>query len=296
MPGVITAEGIRALPARVSYEHRSRDTVVMGIGAEATLRRLVGRGGVEVLLPADGVVLTKTLGEILGLRVGDRPDIEIRQGDRRTVHPVVVGFVDESVGLQIYAQSSLVAALEGDLGAVSSALLKVDPRQVDAVNARLRRSPEIIDSTDTLSDMRRMLDMNSQFMNVWTAISITLSACIVFGVVYNNARIGLAARSRDLASLRVLGFTRREISLILLGTQVVEVGLAIPLGLWLGNGWAKVFMSSVDQETFRWQVHVAPTTYLWSVAVTLLASAASALWVRRSLDNLDLVSVLKARE
>jgi putative ABC transport system permease protein len=179
---------------------------------------------------------------------------------------------------------------------VSSVLLKVDPQRVDAIEAELRRSPHIIDVTDTTADMQRLLDMNASIMNVWSAISIALSAGVVFGVVYNNARIGLAARGRDLASLRVLGFTRREISGILLGGQAFEVALAVPSGLWLGLIWARQFMKNVDQETYRWQVVIAPRTYLLSAAVTLLAAAASALWVRRSLDDLDLVSVLKARE
>jgi putative ABC transport system permease protein len=296
VPGVITAEGLRAVPIRIRHEHRARDTVMMGLPAESTLRRLVGRGGSEVVIPADGVVLTKTLGEVLGLGIGDRPYVEVREGDRRTVRPVVVGFVDESVGMTVYARAGTLSALEGDLGAVSSVLLKVDPQRADHVEAELRRSPHIIDVSDAKGDMQRLLDMNASFMNVWTAISIALSAGVVFGVVYNNARIGLAARARDLASLRVLGFTRGEISMILLGSQAVEVGLAIPLGLFLGRAWARQFMKSVDQETFRWAVTIAPTTYLMSVLVTLLAAAASALWVRRSLDTLDLVSVLKARE
>jgi putative ABC transport system permease protein len=296
VPGVITAEGLRAVPVRVRYEHRTRDSVVMGLPAPSTLRRLVGHGGPEVTVPEDGVVLTKTLGEVLGLRIGDRPQVEIRQGDRRTVRPVVVGFVDESIGMSIYAQAGTLAGLEGDRGAVSSALLKVDPLYAAHVDTVLRRSPNVIDVSDASGDMQRMLDMNTSFMNVWTAISIMLSAGVVFGVVYNNARIGLAARARDLASLRVLGFTRREISGILLGSQALEVALAIPIGLWLGRAWARQFMKTVDQETFRWAVTIAPSTYLLSVVVTLFAAAASALWVRRSLDTLDLVGVLKARE
>jgi putative ABC transport system permease protein len=296
IPGVVAAEGLRAVPVRIRYEHRARDSVMMGLPAPNTLRRLVGHGGAEVPIPADGVVLTKTLGDVLGLRIGDRPEVDLREGDRRTVRPVIVGFVDESVGMSIYAQAGTIAALEGDLGAVSSVLLSVDPLRAAHVDAELRRSPNIIDVSDVSGDMQRMLDMNASFMNVWTAISIALSAGVVFGVVYNNARIGLAARARDLASLRVLGFTRREISGILLGSQAVEVGLAIPLGLWLGRSWAHQFMKSVDQETFRWAVTIAPRTYLLSVVVTLLAAAASALWVRRSLDTLDLVAVLKARE
>jgi len=296
MPGVVTAEGLRAVAVRVTYEHRVRDSVLMGIGTESTLRRLIGRDGGEIDVPADGIVMTKTLGDVLALKLGDRPEILVREGARRTVRPVVVGFVDDTVGLTVYARSTLIAELEGDLGAVSSALLRVDPRAVDAIDDHLRRSPAIIDATDAVADMQRLLDMNQSIMNVWTAISIALSASIVFGVVYNNARIGLAARGRDLASLRVLGFTRREVSTILLGSQAFEVGLAIPIGLWLGTAWARLFMSSVDQETFRWAVFVAPRTYFVAVLVTVLAAAGSALWVRRNIDTLDLVSVLKARE
>jgi putative ABC transport system permease protein len=133
-------------------------------------------------------------------------------------------------------------------------------------------------------------------MDIWTAVSISLAAAVIFGVVYNNARIALAMRSRDLASLRVLGFSRREISSILIGGLAIEVGLALPLGLWLGKTWAAAFMGAVDQELFRWAVVVAPRTYLLATAVALLAAAASALWVRRSLDRLDLIGVLKTRE
>jgi putative ABC transport system permease protein len=296
VPGVLRAEGLRAVAVQIRNEHRARDSVMMGLPAENTLRRLVGHGGSEVPIPEDGVVLTKTLGDVLGLRIGDRPYVQLREGDRRSVRPVVVGFVDEAVGMSIYARSSTISALERDLGAVSSVLLGVDPLRAEHVEAELRRSPHVIDVSDVTADMQRMLDMNASFMNVWTAISIALSAGVVFGVVYNNARIGLAARARDLASLRVLGFTRREISSILLGSQAVEVGLAVPLGLFLGRAWARQFMKTVDQETFRWVVVIAPTTYLMSVVVTLLAAAASALWVRRNLDTLDLVGVLKARE
>jgi len=297
MPGVTMAEGLRAVPVRVRHEHRMRDSILMGLADEATLRRLITRGGGhEVEVPKEGVLLTKTLGEILHLEVGDRPLLEVREGARPTVRPVIAGFIDESIGLQVYGRADLVAALEGDTGAVSSVLLKVDRQKLDAVESELRRSPHVIDVSDVIADMERLFDMNASIMNVWTAISVVLSACVVFGVVYNNARINLAARSRDLASLRVLGFSRREISAILLSGLAFEVLLALPVGVVLGRYWAQSFMSTVDQETFRWQVFVAPRTYLLSVAVATLAALASALWVRRSLDHLDLISVLKSRE
>jgi putative ABC transport system permease protein len=284
------------VPVRVAYEHRMRESVLVGLPEEATLRRLVEHGGREVPVPNDGVVLTKTLADILGLRIGDRPNLELRDGARHQVRPLVVGLVDETVGLQLYAKEDLVQTLERDLGAVSSALLTVEDGAIPGVESRLKRSPAVIDVSDLAGDMRRMLDMNASFINVWTFVSILLASAVIFGVVYNNARIALASRSRDLASLRVLGFSRGEISRILLAGLGVEVLLAIPIGLFLGLVWAKQFMGTVDQETFRWSVFVEPRTYLLASAVALLAGAASALWVRQSLDKLDLVAVLKTRE
>ncbi len=296
-PGVVAAEGVRAVPVRARHGHLMRDSVVMGLPPDGTLRKLVTRGGGhDVPLPDDGVLLTQTLGEILGVQVGDRIDLEVREGDRRLVRPVVVGFVDESVGLTIYATLDLVAELEDDLGAVSSVLLRVEPGRLAAVEDRLRRSPFVIDVSDLRDDIQRMRDLNASVMDIWTAISVSLSASIIFGVVYNNARISLESRSRELATLRVLGLTRREISVILTGGLALEVALAIPLGLWLGRAWGALFMRNVDQETFRWAVVIAARTYTGAAAVALLAAAASALWVRRSLDRLDLIGVLKTRE
>jgi putative ABC transport system permease protein len=115
-------------------------------------------------------------------------------------------------------------------------------------------------------------------------------------VVYNNARIALATRARELGSLRVLGFSSREIASILIGGMAVELIVAIPIGLYLGHSWAQLVFQMMDQEQFRWQVYVAPSTYLLATAVGALAVAASALWVRRNVERLDLIGVLKTRE
>jgi putative ABC transport system permease protein len=296
MPGVRRAEGLRMTPVRIAHHHRTRESVLIGLPEKSALRRLVEHGDRVVPVPDDGVVLTKALADVLQLRVGDRPHIELRDGARRRVTPPVVGLVDEALGLQVYAKDTFVRVLEQDLGAASAVLLQVDRDEVGAVESRLKRAPLVLDVSDFRSDMRRMLDMNASIINVWTFVSVLLSSAVIFGVVYNNARIALSTRSRDLASLRVLGFSLAEVSRILLAGLAIEVLLAIPIGLYMGLVWARQFMGSVDQETFRWAVVIQPRTYLLAAVVALLAGAASALWVRRSLDKLDLIGVLKTRE
>jgi putative ABC transport system permease protein len=297
LPGVFVAEGLRTIPIRVRHGHRSRDSVLMGISDGTTLRRLVERGGREVRVPEDGILVTSALGDILDLRVGDRPELELLDGRRLTVRATVAGFVDESVGLQIYGRSTVASALERDLGAVSSVLLQIDPAQRAAVEERLRRSPNVVDVSDVVADIERLRDMNGQAMDIWTFVSVTLSAFIVFGVVYTNARIALATRGRELASLRVLGMSRGEVSSILIGGLAIEVALAIPAGLLFGWGLAAFFFTrGTDQETFRFQVAIEGRTYALAVIVALVSALTSALWVRRNVDKLDLIGVLKTRE
>jgi putative ABC transport system permease protein len=295
-PGVIRAEGVRTLAVRARHDHRRRDVALVGLSPEGSLRQLVAMNARTLPVPAVGVSITETLGELLGVGVGDTLDLELLQGDRRTLRVPISASFPETTGLQVYASTELLAQLIGDLGAVSSVLLQVDTRHSAELQAALKRSPQVLDVADVRGDMQRLFDMNARVFNVWTLVSITLAASVVFGVVYNNARIALAARSRELASLRVLGLTRREISLILLGGLAFEVVVALPIGLFLGRMWARQFMSTVDQETFRWQVVIAPSTTLLVICVVLLASAASAFWVRMSLDKLNLIEVLKARE
>lgn len=296
-PGVLRAEGMRAVPVRARFQQRMRNSVLLGVPPQHTLRGLLNRRGQLQELPQHGVLLTKTLAEVLGLRLGDRVGLELLQGDRRTVWPTVTGLLDEASGLQVYAPAALVAELAGDEGALSSVLVRVDPRARPEIERRLRESPHVIDVSDARGDMQRLRETNASFIDLWTVVSVALSTSVLFGVSYNNARIALSARSRDLASLRVLGYSQREVSRILLGGLLVEVGLAVPLGLVLGRYWAAAFMQlAVDPETFRWAVTVTPRTYLMATAVALVAALGSGLLVQRRLRELDLIGVLKTRE
>lgn len=296
IPGVLLAEGIRAIPIRARNGHRVRESVLMGLPPGGTLHHLIERRGRERSLPDDGVLITQTLAEILDVHIGDHLDLELREGERAEVRPVISGYIDEATGLQVYARSDRVAALSGDSGALSSVLLAVDPLQTGAILHRLRDFPKVLSVSELDEEIGREREQHESVFRVWTTISALLAAAVICGVVYNNARISLTARSRDLASLRVLGFSRREISLVLLSELALEVLVALPFGLLLGRLWADQMMAGIDQESFRWAGMVSLRTYGMAAGVTLGAALLSALWVRRSLDRLDLIAVLKTRE
>jgi putative ABC transport system permease protein len=189
-----------------------------------------------------------------------------------------------------------LARVLGDTGPVNTALLTVDPEFQRRVERRLEHFPQVV-GVSSPKDFKRQFDEQSAAMiGVFTFILSLFAGIIAVGVIYNNARVALSQRNRDLASLRVLGFTRREVAAVLFGEQVVQVALAIPLGLWVGRWLSEAMMSNVDPETYRLPVVVSPQTYLYAIAITLISALVSALLLRQRLARLDLIGVLKTRE
>lgn len=296
LPGVYRAEGLRNVPVRMSLGHTYRDSVLVGYPEQGQLRRLIDVDGKTHTPPSQGLLLSALFQDILHVNVGDVVQVKLRQGDFRTVHVPVAGFVEDSFGLSGYMMLPALNRLMRDDGATDTAVLAVDSDQVDAVQARLKELP-LVAKVSSPRDFRRQFDEQSAAaMGVFTMIMTIFSSVIAIGVVYNNARVSLSQRTRDLASLRVLGFSKREISTILFGEQAVQVALAIPLGLVIGYYMAVGMMSGVDPEAYRFPIRVSTRTYLYAVFVTVVSAIVSALILRGKIKRLDLIAVLKTRE
>ena len=296
LPGVLRAEGIRVVGVRFRSDQRWRQTVLIGYDDDAQLRRVLDARGRTTVVPEHGILLTLTLGNILGVRVGDQVTIEVLEGQRREYRVQVAGLVDEASGLYGHMRSQELAHMLGDEGPITMALLRVDPRQRPALQRALRERPDVL-GVNRHDATIEMFEKHTAGQMRWTTLILTMFAGVIAcGVIYNNARIALSTRSRDLASLRVLGFRRSEISAILLGELALQVLIALVPGLLLGYWLAWFSMAQGDPELYRFPVVVSARTYSFAVLVTLGAALVSALLVRRRLDHLDLIGVLKSRE
>jgi len=297
VPGVEEVEGIRMTAVRMRSGHHWRDTVLMGIPKDARLRQLFSLDFKQVPIPEEGVLLTSVLGDIFGVEAGDRIEIELKEGDRGIRELTVAGLIEEGFGLQGYMSKTNLHRLLRESPRFSSALLRISAPMETEVQSRLNEIPAIqavSRKSDAIASFEKQTD---ETMNVMTFIMTLFATAIAISIVYNNARVSVSMRGRDLATLRVLGFTRGEISSILLGEQAVQIAIAIPLGLFLGTIGAKALIASwADPELFRMPFMISNQTYAFAVAVVLASGIASALLVRRKLDRLDLIGVLKTRE
>jgi putative ABC transport system permease protein len=296
LPGVLQAEGLRTLPVRFRVGHHTRDAMLFGYPHDSELRRLRDGSARLAPLPPDGVVLTDVLADRLGVKLGETVGIESHEGQRLKRSIVVSGLVSEAFGQQGHMDLAALERLFGEQNQRSLALLRVDPAFTETLQTRLKDLPYVGGVTGRVDILEHFKAQSGAMIITVSLIIMLFAATITVGVVYNNARIALSTRARDLASLRVLGFTRAEISSVLLTEMSIPVLLAIVPGFFLGHWFVLLLAGTVDPETYRLPIVIEPRAYAASALVALLASACSALLVRRRLDQLDLIGVLKTRE
>ncbi len=296
LDGVMLAEGYRAVPARLRSGHRVYRTAVSGLppGADLTVPRRAD--GTRVVIPEEGLLLSRRLAERLMLRIGDPVTIEVLEGHRAVITVPLTAIADDVFGMS--ATMSLTALNTGlrEGAGINAVALRVDPRQRDDVLQRLATAPSIA----TISSKQAWLALFQERIAGLIAISaiiLTLfGVLIVVGVVYNTARVSFHERATELASLRVLGFTKAEVSQVLLGELAVVVVTGIVIGAALAKAVVMLLLSARSTESFEIPAVIAPATYVMAALTVLLTAAISAGVIRARIHRLDLVRVLKSRE
>ena len=296
LPGVVRAEIFRAVPARLRFESRSRRVSILGLQADTDLRRIVTADYHVTSPPAGGLLLTTKLAELLGVTRGQKVTVEVLEGKRQIREVPVSGTVDELIGLSAYMNIEALNRLMDEGASSSGAFLMVDEPAIPRLYAQLKQTPAVNAVSIPQAALASFKDTIARTINTSTAIIIGFSVVIALGMVYNGARIALSERGHELASLRVLGFTRREIALILLGEQAVLTLIAIPLGFALGYSIAGLITVAIDTEIIRFPLYVSARTYSLAVIVVAISAFVSGCLVRWRLRYLDLVAVLKTRE
>ena len=296
LPGVKQAEVTRAIPVRLRAGYRSYRTALTGVADDAALLRILDAELHEAKPPPGGVLLTTRLAERLGVAPGDEVVAELLEGKRIKAPLRVGGTVRELAGMNAWMRIEDLNRFAREGALVSGAGLLVDRAQEPELLERLKQMPAaaVVIVNRTLVDTFR--ETSARNVLFFTAVLSAFAATIAVGVVYNNARIQLAERAWELASLRVLGFTRGEVSVLLLGELGLEIAAAIPLGFLAGYGLAALLLALMPHEMVEFPLIISNPTYLYAGAVVIVAGVISALIVRNRIDNLDLVGVLKTRE
>ncbi len=296
VPGVLEAEPMRSVPAQLVVGHRSRRVAILGLDSAAMLYRVIDKDRRRASIPGDGLMLSADLARRLGVRRGEFVTAEMQEGQRLVRRVVVAQTVEQALGVGAYMELDALDRMTGDGPIVSGVFVRVDPMHEREAYAAFKRLPAVSAVSIRRATVASFDATMTESLRIVMSALVVFAGVITFGVVYNAARIALSERARELASLRVLGFTRREVAVILLGEQAGLTAVALLLGSALGYAFVAAVFAAAATELFRLPAVIRPQTYGMAVAVVLAAGAVSWAAVRRRLDRLDLVAVLKTRE
>ena len=297
LPGVTAVESGRDIPVRFFNGHLSERGAIRGMARHPELTRIIDVDNREASrLDDDGLVMTDRLAGKLGLRVGDTVRVEVLEGRQRTLDIRLSATAREMMGLNAYMERRALnrLLLEGDQ--VTWFALGLERGTEAALLEASKQFPRVVGVFSKATLLRNMQEVSARNVRIMSTVLTLFAAVIAVGVVYNNARIALAERTWELASLRVLGFTRAEVSWLLLGEMAIAIAISLPLGMALGLGLVHLITGLLKSDQFFFPVVILPRTYAWAALCVVAAGIASALVVRRRIDRLDMVAALKTRE
>jgi putative ABC transport system permease protein len=296
LPGVAQVESTRFVLVTFVNGHRRERSMIRGYAGRPELYRVIDVDRRETLLEGRGLVMTDRLADKLALKPGDPVQIELLEGRERTLTVPLGGTVREMMGLNAYMEREELnrALAESDL--TTGFVLAVERgREAQTLEAS-KALPKVAGAWSKATMLRNMEEISARNVRIMSTIMTVFASIIAIGVVYNNARIALAERAWELASLRVLGFTRGEVSGLLLGELAIVIGMALPIGMLMGWGLVHGLAELLKSDQFFFPVVIRPRTYAFAALCVLAAGTASALVVRRRIDRLDMVSALKTRD
>jgi putative ABC transport system permease protein len=296
LPGVRSTEPMRAVAARLRHGWREEREAVQGLPAKQQLYHVYDAEGRALELPPDGLVISTMLAKLLDVGVGGSITVEVLEGRRPVLEVPVVATFETYIGSPAYMDIDALDRLMRERPSVTAVHLSVDQLEREALFRELKSLPRVSSVTVKDAAVQTFHETMAKTITIFVSFFIIFACALAFGVTYNAARIALSERGRELATLRVLGFTRAEISYILLGEVALLTFVALPFGCAVGFGLASLIVQAFETELYRVPLVILPETYGWAMVIGLAATAVSAFLVRRRVDRLDLIAVLKTRE
>lgn len=292
---VTRVELTRATLLRFRSGHRHRSAPVTGLEHDGILRTLTDSHGALHTVPVGGAVLTGSLAKILRVAPGDTVEVELLEhgSDMRMLQ--VAGIIEESIGFGAYMSRAALNELlhEGNIATGANLTVNGDPERLAAL---LRQRPGVSGVASRASLLAYFERTIAESILIAAAVVMFAAVAIAAGVVYNGARIALSERGRELATLRVLGFTRREVSTFFLAEQGVITAAGLPVSAAAGYALALLLAASFETDRFSFPVTIDITTYFLAFGVVVAATVLVSLLVRRRIDKLDMIETLKVGE
>ncbi len=294
--GVMEAEPELLVSVKLVHGRKSHTTALRGLQLDGRLHALLDADLRHARIPADGIVLAQALATVLDIEAGESLRVQVKEGREPVLDLPVVAVVDEFLGANAYCDIGTLSRWIGEEQSLSSVRIRVDPERERELGRVLKDLPGVSAvsfKNDTVTSLRKTVQGSQQIMNV---VVLGFAGIIAFGVLYNTARISLAQRGRELASLRILGYSHREVGAVLAGEGLLLTTIGLLPGLGLGTLMSAALAKANQNELYTFPFVMPASNLISSAGVILLFSILANTLVLIRLRRSDVIEVLKTRE
>jgi putative ABC transport system permease protein len=296
LPGVLRAEGFLSMPVKLRVRHREKRTAIIGLERQRQLRLTVDADERSIELPDEGLACSRMLADLLSLKIGEKVEIHFLTGRRQKMEIPVTLILEEPIGTFAYMDMLTLSRLLQKAPTTNGAWLALDMTTAEAFYRTIKVLPAMASTSLREATIQSFLATVGENIRINNTVLVSFACVIAAGIIYNSARIALSEHATELASLRILGFTRNEVTVLLLTEQWLLTAIAIPLGCLIGYGLAAGIAALLSQELFRIPLIVSGRTFLFAALVVTLSAIASSVSIGLRLRQLDFIAVLKTRE
>ncbi len=296
LDGVHAVEPVRVMPVEFRHGLRQYRGAVNGLQEDARLNRALKSDLEPVELHTNGIVLSTALAKVLNAEIGDTIEVDVLEGRRPNLTVQVTGVAETLLGSPAYLSLEGLNRILEEPGRVSAVYLSADTDRLAALQLYFAKMPRVAGISVKRDAEQAMQKIMNEGAGSTRYVMALIAAVITFGIIYNTARISFAESMRDLASLRVIGFTKGEASYVLLGELAVVVLVALPLGALMGYFLSFAISAGFSTDIYQVPSVFNPSGYGTAVLVVLAASIVSGWIVKRDVDRVDLVEALKIKE
>jgi len=258
LPGVVLAEPVRGAAVELRAGNRFRRLSITGLPAQAELYRVIDANGRQFTLPPEGIVISAKLAEVLGVKPGESLAVRVLDGKRPEFTVPVAALSEDFAGTAAYMEIGALNRLLGEGDRISGAYMTVAAGRWEEFLRAMKEAPRAGGVVVKNRIREGFRETTAQSIGLLQQIYLTFATVVAFGIVYNSARISLSERQRELATLRVIGFTRGEVASVLVGELVMLTLIALPCGLVIGSGFAKAILTTVNTEFVRLPLILTP--------------------------------------
>lgn len=297
LPGVTEAEPIFELPVRFHFRGRSREDILFAMHPGSGLGRVITLDGREFDFPVEGLFLDWYAAGILGAETGDDIEVEtiLGLGPPRRTSVRVVGISRKAFGGASSTSLAVANRLLNEQGTASGMVLRVDGLSSGKFEDRLRDMINVLSVTDRLKEMA-YLDKNLKYLYYSVGVMVIFSVILGFAIVFNASSLSFSERRRELASLRVLGFSIGEVASFLWKENLLLLAAGTILGLPFGKMLSEAYAAGVSTDLFTFEAVIYPLTYALAALGGGLFILVSWRLAVGGVRNLEPVETLKAKD